>query len=85
LDTHDIQISASTEAALEQICRTLENQYGDQITIHRPRGPRGPQGEWVAWGTFTLPATRHASRGPRQSGHQRIILADNGTYSTPAH
>ena len=71
MNTSEIQIFASTQLALEQVCETLEAEYGERIELHRARTAHG---EWEAWGTLDHPST--ITRLPeRKQKHQRIIIS----------
>ena len=72
MNTSEIQIFASTQNALEQVCETLEAEYGERIDLHRARTA---QGDWEAWGTLTHPATVPRLPATRKQKHQRIIIA----------
>lgn len=71
MNTSEIQIFASTQLALEQVCETLEAEYGERIELHRARTP---QGEWEAWGTLAHPPTI-TQLPQRKHRHQRIIIS----------
>ena len=68
----DIQIFASTQTALEEICQTLEAQYGDRV--HLERGP-ARHGEWQAQGTIRLLPNVSSISRHRQHRNQRIIIS----------
>jgi hypothetical protein len=72
VNTSEIQIFASTQIALEQVCETLEAEYGERIELHRARTA---QGEWEAWGTIAHPPTITSLRAERKQKHQRIIIS----------
>jgi hypothetical protein len=72
LKTSEIQIFASTQAALEQVCETLEAEYGERIELRRARTA---QGEWEAWGTLDHPPRITPLPAQRKQKHQRIIIS----------
>jgi len=72
MHTSDVQIFASTQAALEEICQTLEAQYGDRVYLER--GP-ARHGEWQAQGTIRLLPNVSSIPRHRQHRNQRIIIS----------
>jgi hypothetical protein len=72
VNTSEIQIFASTQGALEQICETLEAEYGERIDLRRTRTA---QGDWEAWGTLAHPSKITPLPVERKHKHQRIIIS----------
>ena len=72
MNTSEIQIFASTQVALEQVCATLEVEYGERIELQRARTAHG---EWEAWGTLTHPPKMTSLPSERKNKHQRIIIS----------
>jgi hypothetical protein len=72
MQTHDIELRAATQEALELMCQALEAQYPTRIQLYRFRAP---DGEWRAWGTLALLGPRRPSHPLNKPGHRRIIIS----------
>jgi hypothetical protein len=72
MQTHDIQLRAATQEALDLMCQALEIQYGSRVQLRRYRSP---DGDWRAWGTLAVLGVRRPTRPLNKPGHRRIIIS----------